>query len=127
MKGSLFIFVCVVGSCFGQQEQVIDKAYWGVWNLDVAKSKFAPPPGSTPPKSVQVIVNQNGYISTQQGATNSPPAVALALVKGECFPVGPFSPTDSCTITMDGSKKPTITLKLATATIKIQIVSVDDT
>jgi hypothetical protein len=74
MKRLLILFGCVVGSCFGQQAPG-DKAFLGVWNLDLSKSKF--PPGMAP-KGSQIFVNQNGYVVANQ----DPPPVSQQRSKG---------------------------------------------
>jgi hypothetical protein len=108
MKGLPLVFVCLVGSCFGQQT-VGDKAFWGTWNMDVAKSKFAP--GRVPPKSAQTVVNQNGYVATQEGGTGAPPSLAVALVRGECYLIGPFPPVVSCIVNTENPRRPIISIK----------------
>ena len=107
MKRLLFIFACVVGSCFGQIE--VDKAYLGAWSMDVPKSKF--PAGIVPPKSALLIVSEHGYVATQQGGTNAPPVFAVALVGGKCYLIGPFPPMTSCATNMDNPKRPIISIK----------------
>jgi hypothetical protein len=41
----------------------VDKAFLGVWNLDLSKSKF--PPGMAP-KGSQIFVNENRYVVANQ-------------------------------------------------------------
>jgi hypothetical protein len=105
------VFRC---SCFGQQ--TIDKAFSGVWNLDVAKSKF---PG-TGPKGGQLFVNQNGYIATwQDAAPPTPTATSIAIVGGECYVIGQLGV--SCTAVSDNPRTSTINIKMGeAAVIKIE-------
>jgi hypothetical protein len=118
MKSSLVLFLCFAGTCFGQQQPPVDKAFIGVWNLDVSKSKYAP---GTAPKGGVVIVNHNGYVATyQEPAPGSPQALAVAIVRGECYLIGSFSPTSSCTANTSNPRRPSLTLKLTEAVIKME-------
>jgi hypothetical protein len=122
MKGLPLVFVCLVGSCFGQQP-VVNNAFLGTWNMDVAKSKFAP--GAVPPKSAQVVVNQNGYVATQQGGTG-PSSLAVAVVRGDCYLIGPFPPTVSCSVNSENPLRPIISFKdgdKVTRKVEVEIVS----
>jgi len=104
MKALPLLFVCVVASCFGQS---IDKAFFGTWNLDVAKSKF---PGQAP-KGGQVFVNQDGYIAAwQDPAPGTPPAVAVALVRGECYIIGHLGM--SCTSDTSNPRRGLLNIKV---------------
>ena len=72
MKKLLTLFVCVVGSCFGQMS--VDKAFVGVWNLDGAKTKVV---GTLPPvKSSNVFINEHGFVWANQ----SPASDILKIV-----------------------------------------------
>jgi hypothetical protein len=115
MKSLLILFACVVGSGFGQQPAV-DKAFFGAWNLDMSRSKF--PPGNAP-KGGRVDINQNGYVSTEQDPpAGSPTSVALAFVRGECYLIGPFGPTSSCTFpNNDNPRRPSWTVKLGNGVV----------
>jgi hypothetical protein len=106
MKILSLTFVCFVASCFGQQPS-IDKAFFGTWNLDVAKSKF---PGQAP-KGGQAVINQNGYIATlQDPAPGTAPAVAVALVRGECYIIGHLGM--SCTADTSNPRRGLLNIKL---------------
>jgi hypothetical protein len=120
MKTS-FAFACLVASCFGQQ--TIDKAFFGVWKLDVAKSKF---PG-TGPKGGQLFVNQNGYIAVWQDAEPpTPPATSIAIVGGQCYVIGHLG--TSCAAIADNPRRSTIDIKMGDATvIKIETELQGDT
>ena len=83
MKSLLILFGCVAGSCFGQQAA---QAFWGTWNLDVAKSKFVP---GNAPKGQQVIINQNGYVATTYSSVGEPDTRAVAFVGQGCYLIGP--------------------------------------
>jgi hypothetical protein len=113
MKCLLIVFACVVGSCFGQQP-TYDKALFGVWNLDLAKSKF--PPGMAP-KGSQVYVNQNGYVVTNQDAPPgfAPPAVGVAFIGGQCYLIGLLGP--SCTANMDNPRRGSLNIKMGDAVV----------
>ena len=112
MKGLTLVFACAVGSCFGQQAPV-DKAFLGVWNLDLSKSKF--PPGMAP-KGSQIFVNQNGYVvRNQDPPPGSPPAVGVAFVGGQCYLVGPLGP--SCTVNADNPRRPILNIKMGDAVV----------
>jgi hypothetical protein len=115
--------VCVVGACFGQQASV-DKAFFGVWNLDLTKSKFGP---GTGPKSGQVFVNQNGYVvSNQDAPAGMPPAVGVAIIRGECYVVGHLGL--SCTANTDNPRRPNIDINMGDAVmIKTEIDLQGDT
>jgi hypothetical protein len=114
MKGSLILFACVVGSCFGQQLQA-DKAFLGVWNLDLSKSKF--PPGMTP-KGSQIYANQNGYVVVNQDPPPgfAPPAVGVAFVGGQCYLIGGQMGL-ACTANLDNPRRPSLNIKMGDAIV----------
>jgi hypothetical protein len=108
MKSLLILFACVVGSGFRQQPAV-DKAFFRVWNLDMSKSKFAP--GSAP-KRGQFISNQNGSVVTfQDPPAGTPHIYAVATIGGECYLIGSFPPTLSCTDNLDTPRRGTMSIK----------------
>jgi hypothetical protein len=105
MKSLLILFGCVVCSCFGQQP-TFDKALFGVWNLDLSKSKFA---GGNAPKGGQAIFNQNGYLVTFQDPPAGVPHIyAAAIIHGECYLIGSFPPTFSCTANIESPRRGTL-------------------
>jgi hypothetical protein len=114
MKSLLILLACVVGSCFGQQP-TYDKAFLGVWNLDVSKSNFAHGNG---PKGGQVIANQNGYVVTfQDPPAGVPHSYAVATIGGECYLIGSFPPTFSCTDNLDTPRRGTLSIKQGDAVV----------
>jgi hypothetical protein len=114
MKSLLILFGCVVGSCFGQQPTP-DKAFFGVWNLDASKSNFAPGNG---PKGGQAIINQNGFVVTfQDPPVGWPQSYSVANVHGECYLIGPFPPTFSCTADNDNPRRGTLSIKQGDAVV----------
>ena len=106
MRRWLIGFACVVGSCFGQQPPY-EKGFFGVWNLDLSKSKF--PPGGAP-KGQQIVVNENGYIVSTQGPPPwAPSLAAIAIVRGECYVIS--APSVQCTADAKNPRQPVITIK----------------
>lgn len=112
MKSLPILFGCVVGSCFGQQPS---QAFWGTWNLDVAKSKFV---SGNAPKGQQVIINENGYVFTTYPAAGEPQTRAVAFVGEGCYLIGPpGGPTMSCTNNTDDPRRPRWNIKQGEAVI----------
>jgi hypothetical protein len=115
MKSLLILFGCVVGSCFGQQQPPKDKAFFGVWNLDVSKSNFAP---GNAPKGGQVIIDQNGYVVMfQDPPVGIPHMYSVANVHGECYLIGTLPPTSSCTANTDNPRRSTLSIKQGDAVV----------
>jgi hypothetical protein len=114
MKSLLILFACLVDSGFGQQPAA-DKAFFGAWNLDMSKSKFAP--GSAP-KGAQLIINQNGYVVTfQDPPAGMPHIYAVAAIGGECYLIGSFPPTLSCTNNLDTPRRGNLSIKQGDAVV----------
>jgi hypothetical protein len=114
MKSLLILFGCVVGLCFGQQP-TYDKALFGLWNLDVSKSNFAP---GNAPKGGQVIFSQNGYVATFQDPPPGAPRIyAVAIVGGECYLIGSFPPTFSCTANVESPRRGILSMKQGDAVV----------
>jgi len=123
MKGLTLVFACVVGLCFGQQA-TIDKAAFGVWKLDLSKSKF---PTGMAPKGSQVFVNQNGYVVVNQDPPPGfgLPAAGVAVVGGQCYLVGPVGL--SCEANTDG-RRLSVNIKMGDAVVvKIETELVSET
>ena len=113
MKSLLILFACLVGSGFGQQPS---QAFWGTWNLDVAKSKFV---SGNAPKGQQVIVNQNGYVMTTYPAVGEAQSRAVVFVGKGCYLIGPpdGAPPWSCTNNTNDSSRPRWNIKQGDAVI----------
>lgn len=113
MKSLLILFGCVAGSCFGQQPA---QAFWGTWNLDVAKSKFV---SGEAPKGQQVIINQNGYVVTTYPSVGEPDSRAVAFVGQGCYLIGPpgGAPPWSCTNNTEDQNRPRWKIKQGEAVI----------
>jgi hypothetical protein len=105
------VFVITAGLCFGQQ---FDKAFYGRWNLNVAKSKYG---DNNIPKAGSVVISPEGWVSASYYENGFLNAVAIATKNGVgCTPIG-FPQDFSCEVKVVDGRHVTSALKQGTKVV----------